>query len=178
MPTATKTRARNTRPAPEPEEVEEEAKDYTAYLEKAPTDLQERFAQWIQDATGYEPNDPDDFATGVQLATALRMEFQRSPENQAVLEERRAAAEAAKEERANKPAAKRGRPAKAKAVEEDVEEADEDVEEDEQPTPVTRRKATRAKAGATTKTASKPAAARTRRARPAAKAKDDAEAPF
>lgn len=174
MATTAKTRTKaKARPAPEPEEVEEE-KDYTAYLDKPATDLQTRFAEWIQTVTGYEPNDDEDFAAGVQLATALRMEFQRSPENQAVLEQKRLDAEAAKEERASKPAAKRGRPKKVvEDVEDEVEEDAEDVEE-AKPTP--KRKAARAKVGATTKTATKTSATRARRARPAAKAKE--EAPF
>jgi hypothetical protein len=170
---ATKVRTKKARPAPEPEEIEEE-KDYSTYLEKEPTPLQEHFAEWIQDKTGYEPNDADDFATGVQLATALRMEFQRSPENQARLEERRAAAEQAAEERSSKPAGKRGRPRKTV---EPVEDADEPEEtEEEAPKPTRKRPAARAKAGATKTTKAKAGATRPRRARKP-KAETE-EAPF
>lgn len=172
---ATKVRTKKARPAPEPEEVEDE-KDYTTYLDKAPTPLQEHFAEWIQDKTGYEPNDVEDFATGVQLATALRMEFQRSPENQQRLEERRAAAEEKAEERASKPAGKRGRPRKTV---EPVEDADEPEETDEEAPKATRKRpAARAKAGATKTTKAKAGAGATR-ARRARKPKTETEeAPF
>jgi hypothetical protein len=174
---ATKVRTKKGRPvsAEVPEEVEAEEKDYSTYLEKEPTDLQERFADWILDKTGYEPTDADDFATGVQLATALRMEFQRSPENQAVLEERRAAAEERAEEKATKPAAKRGRPRKTV---EPVEDADEPEEaEEEAPKPTRKRPAARtAKAGATKTSKAKAGATRTRRPRQP-KAETE-EAPF
>jgi hypothetical protein len=161
-----------TRRAPEPEPVEDE-KDYTTYLDKAPTDLQERFAQWILDQTGYEPNDSDDFATGVQLATALRMEFQRSPENQAELERKRAAKEQEDEEKASAPPKRRGRPRKAQA-EPEPEETEEEPEEAPKPR---RGRTTRAKPAP--KTPAKPAAKPRRTRRPAAKPADEDEgAPF
>ena len=73
----------------------EEAYDYTTYLEKAPTDLQSRFAAWIIEQTGMQfgtKKEQAAFEEGVRLATALRMHFQRSPENQEVLTTRRAEA--------------------------------------------------------------------------------------
>jgi hypothetical protein len=54
-------------------------------LDKDPTDLHRRFAEWIITEVGY---DRVDIKT-VQLACALRIEFQRSEANQAALDERR-----------------------------------------------------------------------------------------
>lgn len=77
-------------------DTEAKERDLTTYADKAPTDLQSRFAEWIPDQTGYNPNSAktkaEAFNAGVRLATALRMIFQASPENQAALEEARAAA--------------------------------------------------------------------------------------
>lgn len=125
----------------------ENPRDFTKYADKAPSDLQARFAKWILDVTGYEPEDQDSFDEGVRLATALRMAFQASPENQEVLEARRA--EALDKKNAPKPARKTK--AKAKKVEE-TEEAD-DAEEDEddeaeetpEPEPVKRKPGKRVK---------------------------------
>ena len=52
-----------------------------------PTELHKRFAEWIEKETGVKP----DLKT-VQLAVALRMDFQRSDNNQASLTDRKAAA--------------------------------------------------------------------------------------
>lgn len=181
-----KTATRRSRAAEEAAETEE---DYTKYLEKDPTDLQERFGQWILEKTGYEPKDEDDFLAGVQLATALRMKFQASPENQAVLEERRLAAAEAKEAKAAAGPKKRGRPAKAKAEpepeevveEEEQEEPEEVVEEAPKARPTRGRRTAKAAAAKTTtaKTATSTRARRTRTA-PAKKsaAADEVEAPF
>lgn len=111
-------------------------RDYTKYADKTPSDLQERFAAWILEVTGFEPNDTDDFNEGVRLATALRMAFQASPENQEVLEARREAAEA-----------KKNAPKKVKAKKAKVED-DAEVEDDEEetPEPVKRKPGKRAKA--------------------------------
>jgi hypothetical protein len=105
-------------------ETEAAERDLTVYAEKAPTDLQTRFAEWIPDQTGYNPNAAkskvEAFNAGVKLATALRMVFQASPENQAALAESKARAEQAKADRAKaadeKPAkAEKAAPAKAPA---------------------------------------------------------------
>jgi hypothetical protein len=72
-----------------------EDKDYTTYKDKPATDLQERFGEWIVDKldlTFGSKKEQAAFLEGVRLATALRMEFQASPENQAVLNARRASA--------------------------------------------------------------------------------------
>lgn len=68
---------------------------YANYAEKDPTPLQEAFAAWLVDKTGYEVDEKS-----VQLAVALRMTFQRSPENQEDLEARRSTAEEKAEARA------------------------------------------------------------------------------
>ena len=80
-------------------------------LEKDPTPVMENFADWIEDQTGYEVD-----RRSVALAGTLRMVFQKSPENQADLEERRQAAEdkkAARLERQEARAAKVAQEAKA-----------------------------------------------------------------
>jgi hypothetical protein len=59
--------------------------DYTRYLDKEPTDLQARFGEWLVDKVGVKfgtKKEEAAFLEGVRLATALRMPFQRSPENQ------------------------------------------------------------------------------------------------
>lgn len=124
-------------------------KDFTKYADKAPSDLQSRMATWILDVTGYEPDDLDSFNEGVRLAVALRMAFQASPENQAVLEKRREEAAAKKAA----PPKKRGPKAKApKATEDDAEaeaeeESDSEVaESDEFSEPVKRKPGKRVKA--------------------------------
>lgn len=67
--------------------------DLEVYLTKAATDLQERFADWLKGTVGYDPSKAktkdEAFNEGVRLATALRMAFQRSDENQEVLNARR-----------------------------------------------------------------------------------------
>lgn len=128
--------------------VEEEI-DYTVYADKPPTDLQERFTDWILDKTEYDPasekTKKEAFAEGVRLGVALRMKFQASPENQAVLEERKAARD---DDEAPAPKAKPARKAKAKPepepdedeLEEDEENGDDDTD-DEAPAPKRSRRA-------------------------------------
>lgn len=80
------------------------------YTEKEPTELQTRFTAWIEEKTGYKPD-----AKSVALSVALRMEFQRSEENQTVLKaarDRSAEAKAAKTVTPKKSAAKPSAPAK------------------------------------------------------------------
>lgn len=83
--------------------------DLEVYLTKPPTDLQYRFAEWIRDQVGYDPTKAktkeDAFNEGVRLGTALRMIFQASPENQQVLEDRRAERENGSEPAPVKPKA-------------------------------------------------------------------------
>lgn len=102
---------------------------YADYLDKEPTDLQDHLTGWLLEKTGYEPENADDFAEGVRLCVALRMTHQASEENaerRAASEERSVAKAKAKavkaveEDEDEAPAPKRrGRPPKAKLVEED-----------------------------------------------------------
>jgi hypothetical protein len=63
-----------------------------------PTELHKAFAKWIEEKTGITP----DLKT-VQLASVLRMDFQRSDENQAALKDRKAeAAKKAEEAKAKR----------------------------------------------------------------------------
>lgn len=171
-------------------EPEVDQPDYSPYRDKAPTDLQERFAQWIVDKVDPVAHDEDgedleldlaSFNEGVRLGVALRMEFQASPENQQVLAEKRSAREEAEE--APKPARKRAA-AKAKVEEEpEEEEPEEDAEEPEEaeePAPKARRTATKASTAGKTATPAKPArrATRSRAAAPKAKAEVGSDAPF
>lgn len=152
----------------------EAEKDYTVYLDKDATDLQTRLADWILDKTEYQPADTDTFYDAVRLATALRMEFQASPENQKVLADRRAAKEEEAAAAEEAPPKRRGRPAKAKVVEEEP-EAEEDVEEAPKP----RARRTRTATATATKTAKAPARRTgTRKAKPAADVEDDDAAPY
>jgi hypothetical protein len=123
------------------------------YKDKESTAVQERFADWLIEKLELEfPNAKAEaaFREAVRLATALRMIFQASPENQ----DARTAARAEREEvRSAKPKktakakpvedeteddadarvfpktkpAKRGRPAKASKVEDDEDSGDEVV---------------------------------------------------
>jgi hypothetical protein len=67
--------------------------DYSIYLDKEPTDLQERFVPWLIEKVGYDPNGAKTkaaaFAAGVRLAVSLRIPFQASPENREATEQRR-----------------------------------------------------------------------------------------
>lgn len=152
--------------------------------DKAPTDLHERFAEWIEEQTGYEP----DLKT-VQLACVLRIDFQRSDENQAVLEERQKAAEQreldrvqkaadrdakkaaeadkAEKAEARKAAKKSAAPKKAaKAAEPEVEEEDEEDEPVEKPVVQSRRRRPAPAKAEPVETKSEPVSRRRRRPAP------------
>lgn len=75
-------------------------------IEKEPTPLQKRFIRYIKRETGYDVD-----VTTVVLFQSLRTPFQKSDENQADLEARRAAA-AAKEAEAEQPKPAKKAPAK------------------------------------------------------------------
>src|SRR3546814_13019037 len=62
-----------------------------------PTELHKQFAAWIEEKTGQKV----DLKT-VQLASVLRMDFQRSDENQAALKERKDKAEQVEADRVAK----------------------------------------------------------------------------
>lgn len=61
--------------------------DYTYLADKAPTTLHTEMAAWLTDVTGVKVS-----AKQAQIVAVLRLEFQRSPVNQANLAARRAAA--------------------------------------------------------------------------------------
>lgn len=79
------------------------------YADKEPTELQRRFAQWIHEKTGVEP----DLAT-VALAVNLRMAFQRSDENQVFVKQSRERAAAQREAKAARSTKAESKPAEPK----------------------------------------------------------------
>jgi hypothetical protein len=104
--------------------TEEQELDFTVYRDKPATRVQEAFADWLIDNVGVEfgtKKEEQAWRDGVRLGASMRMHFQRSPENQQDLEERRKAAEALKAERANG-TGRRGRKAAEEAPEEPAEE--------------------------------------------------------
>jgi hypothetical protein len=130
--------------------------DPTIYLDKAPSALQSRFAEWIQNEVGYNPaaakTKLEAFQEGVRIATATRMVFQASPFNReanalaaAERAEARALAEREAAEAETAAPVKKAAPAKAapaakKAVAKKVAPKpapEEETEEDEEtPAPV------------------------------------------
>lgn len=88
----------------------ETEEDYTKYADKAPTDLQDRLADWIMEKTGVTfatKKEEVAYREGVRLAVALRMKFQASPENQAAIAERASGREEEEVQAAKTPAAPR-----------------------------------------------------------------------
>lgn len=161
--------------------LEGEERDYTLYLDKAPTDLQDRLADWLIDKVGVEFDDDAEeqaFREGVRLCGALRMDFQASPENQTVLAERRAAKAAGDDEEDEAPAKPKkstGKKAKPKKVVDDEPDDEEDEEDEQAPAPKPKaRRATKAKAAAD----SKPKARRTAKTRKAAADDSEDAAPY
>lgn len=102
--------------------TEEKEVNLTGYLNKKPTDLQERFADWLleEDIVGYDPakakTKEEAFREGVRLATAMRMIFQASPENRAANAERKAALKSEVEEEAPAPKKAKKAAAATKAI--------------------------------------------------------------
>lgn len=98
--------AKKTAPAETVEETKE-AEDFTSYASKPATPLQERFAEWVTDKTGYDPSSAKSkqaaFEEGIRLGVALRIPFQKSAENQA--ERAKRAAEPKPEKAAKAPKA-------------------------------------------------------------------------
>jgi len=71
----------------EPKEI-----DFEEYRTKGPTSLQRRFAVWIAENCEVEfgtKKEEAAFREGVRLAVALRIPFQRSPENREATQEER-----------------------------------------------------------------------------------------
>ena len=81
--------------------------EYATYAAKPVTAAQRRYAQWLTEKTGH----PVDLRS-VALAMVLRETFKRSPENQAVLRERRRelATEAEQKAAATRELLEHGRP--------------------------------------------------------------------
>ena len=84
-----------------PNQETAEAEDYTEFRDKPATPLQAHFAEWITEQLEIDPQTAYKtkaaaFTDGVRLGTALRMQFQASPENRAATAERRAEREAAR----------------------------------------------------------------------------------
>jgi hypothetical protein len=78
--------------------------DFTTYKDKEATTLHKEFAAWICEKTGYDPSaaksKADAFLAAIRLGATLRASHQVSPENQASIARRRAAAEQAAIEKA------------------------------------------------------------------------------
>lgn len=79
-------------------------------VEKEPTQLHSDFTAYIQEQTGYEADEKS-----VQLATILRMDFQKSDANQARLQAAKSAREQVAQERAERAEARKA--AKAEKTE-------------------------------------------------------------
>lgn len=98
--------------------------DVTKYLEKEATPVQARFADYLQEVVGYNPNAAktklEAFQEGVRLATVLRMIFQASDYNRSARAAEQAAAgketDAPAPPRKSAPAAKATKAAKAPAA--------------------------------------------------------------
>src|SRR5688572_11199144 len=125
-------------------------KDYTVFADKPATPLQEDFAEWIPEVTGYDPaaakSKQAAFDAGVRLAVSLRIPYQASDHNKTRTAEMRAANAKERAERAAKVKAK------AKAAEAEVADAEE-TEEAAAPPKKTVAKRTAAKKAAGVKTA-------------------------
>lgn len=144
------------------------AKSFEERAKSEPTDLHKNFAEWLFIQTGIKP----DLKT-VQIVCAMRMDFQRSEENQKHLKDRKAKAAAAKKaSAANKKAKLEAQLAKLKA---DLEKVESEPAAAEQPAekPAPAQKAVASKP-ATPKATPKP---RTRRA-PVKKTTPDVPADF
>jgi hypothetical protein len=100
------------------ENTSKTAKTFAERAATEPTELHKAFAKWIEEQTGFAP----DLKT-VQLVTTMRMDFQRSDENQTALKTRKSdAAKKADEVKAKRLAKLEAELAKLKgeAVEQDA----------------------------------------------------------
>lgn len=96
MPVGRKTTAAKVAAAPE----------FAAYLDKEPTAVQMRFADWLLEKTGYEPRDPEEYALIARVAVILYGRFQTSSENKEFHAELRQVREESAAERAERSAAR------------------------------------------------------------------------
>jgi len=158
--------------------------DFDAYAEKAPTSLQEHFAEWLIDNMQIEfPTQKAEaiFKNAVRLAVALRIPYQRSAENkEREADEQAANADARKEAQAAS-AEKKAARAAAKGEEEEVRAArpgrkSKAVAEPE-PAPAKRGRPAR-KAPASKAAAATTAPATGERRRPARRTRPGAESKF
>jgi len=125
-----------------------EPKEFTSYVNRPETPVQELFADWLEEVCELEfatAKAKQAFRLGVRLSKVLIMDFQASEANRALRAERKTAAEAAAEEAkeaAPKKVAKKAAPKTtkkaAKVAEEAAEEDGEEVEE--APAPVSPKK--------------------------------------
>lgn len=85
--------------------------EFARYVEQEPTSMQEFFADWLTQKTGYKVD-----VRSVILGSLLRGKFQKSAENQARLAENAAAREAEAEEREARRAARAEKKAEREAA--------------------------------------------------------------
>lgn len=158
------------------------------------TALQDHFGNWVAEKTGLDFKSKaaeQAFAEGAKYALALRMEHQRSPENDEFQKERAEAREAAREERVAATAERKEARAAARQEKEDAaaekraarqakkaeKDSDADTEEPA-PKPKRGRPARSAKTDQPAKTEAKEPASSRRPARRPARGKASAEAEF
>lgn len=160
----------------DPEEGVE--RDLTQYATKPATASLEYYAEWIPEATGYDPaaakSKQEAFERGVYLAVTLHRDFQTSPENQEFKERLKATrAEEAEAARAEREEAKAAKQAEREAAAAAKEQAKAERAASEKPAKAAKATATRPAAKKAT-----PAAPPTKAARPARRTAKGAEAPF
>ena len=149
------------------EETEAAEVDYTKYVDKPATGLQEHLTNWIKEQTGVTfatKKEEAAFDLGVKLTVFLRMRHQASPENQDRIAEQEAAREEREAEKAQKTSAK----SEPKA-EKTAKKAAAKAEPEAKPT---------AKKSAAKKSAATPAAKKPTAKKATAKAGSGADVPF
>lgn len=157
----------------EPDEAVENERDLTAYATKPATASLEYYAEWLTEATGYDPGSAkskqEAFDRAVYLAVSLHRDFQTSPENQEFKERLKAAREAEAEQRATEREEVRKAKEAEKAEAQRAKEAAAAEKAAAKPKPAPPAKAAKAtKAAAAPATAAKPTRAPRRAAKGAA----------